>query len=202
MKAVQFPQQTVILAENQPEYIPLPVYIKYEKCKVKNDQGVEEVVNVPWEATACFELSPAEIGQVIAGGKLWFTQCIWGQRFQPINMSMINPFAEHDLSRPGYPKVAYWPEEIAETIRSAARYIAKSQGDPTDAAESLLVYLQAKLQPKAATKHADMPEGLTHLIQSALLKAYQAGERGDRQYTISVYHEIKNEILKLVKNGE
>lgn len=96
MQAVEFQQQTDILAKDQPQYLPLPVHIKYEEVPTRYPGATEgdgyETINVAMEMTCCFQLSPEEIAQVVATGKIWYTQCVYGQQFQPVRMSMINPF--------------------------------------------------------------------------------------------------------------
>jgi len=78
MQPVEFPQQTHVLAKDQPQYTPLPVHI-----------GAEEE-NFPM--TACFELSDAEVAEIIATKKLWYTQVTFGHPFQPVMLSTQNPF--------------------------------------------------------------------------------------------------------------
>lgn len=84
MKAIEFAQQTAILAKDQPEYQPLPVHI---------DHGDKMV-----PMTCCFELSPEEIKEINETGKLWYTQSTFGQPFQPIRMATSNPFRKADDS--------------------------------------------------------------------------------------------------------
>lgn len=102
MQAIEFPQQTFILAKDQPEYIPLPVHAKMMQARFKDEDGKVYVRDIIEELTACFKLSPEEIDQVVATGKFWYTQCVWGQDFQPIRMSVLNPFEEapEALQRP------------------------------------------------------------------------------------------------------
>jgi hypothetical protein len=79
MLAIEFPEQTHILAKDQPQYLPLPVHI---------DQHDEMV-----PMTCCFQLTPEELAEINAsGGKLWYTQSTFGHPFQPVRMSTQNPF--------------------------------------------------------------------------------------------------------------
>jgi hypothetical protein len=87
MQPVEFPQQNEVLAKNQPQYTPLPVFIKFET--VQTADGPKEV---PMEMTACLQLSPEEIAEINATSKLWHTQCVFGNPFQPIRLSTQNPF--------------------------------------------------------------------------------------------------------------
>lgn len=93
MKAIEFPQVNCMLAENQPQYETLPVFVE---SKAKQFRDPERMVNytkqVAWSMTACFELSEEEIAEIVKTKKLWHTQLIMGHNFQPIIMSTQNPF--------------------------------------------------------------------------------------------------------------
>lgn len=80
MQAVEFPQQTHILAKDQPQYIPLPVHI---------DQTAPEI-----PMTCCFELSDDEVEEIVRTKKIWHNQWTFGQPFQPIRMTTKSPFTE------------------------------------------------------------------------------------------------------------
>ena len=54
MKLIEFPEQTVIIAKNQPEYLPLPANISPE--------GI---------VTCCWELSDDDVAQIIKTRKIW-----------------------------------------------------------------------------------------------------------------------------------
>lgn len=85
MLAIEFPEQTHVLAKDQPQYTPLPVHIN------TNDESVP--------MTACFQLSPEELAEVNAnGGKFFFTQLTFGNAFQPIRMSVSNPFIQQPVN--------------------------------------------------------------------------------------------------------
>lgn len=95
MQPVEFPQQTVVLAKDQPEYIPLPVYVLPGEKTIKDEAGnITGTEAVAYEMTACFQLDPEEIAEINATGKLWFTQCVFGNPFQPVRLSTRNPFEE------------------------------------------------------------------------------------------------------------
>lgn len=92
MDAIEFPEQTLIIAKDQPQYIPLPVHLKY----YQDEQGnplvhPESLQPVPEEMTCCFKLSPEEIQQIVNTGELWYTQCVFGNQFQPVRMSVLKP---------------------------------------------------------------------------------------------------------------
>lgn len=93
MKAVDFPQRNVMLAENQPEYETLPVYCEIKTISVASGHsGVPSEKEIPWSMTACFELSDKEIEEIVATKKIWHRQMLYGSNFQPILMSTQNPF--------------------------------------------------------------------------------------------------------------
>jgi len=77
MKAVEFPEVNVRIAEHQPQYETLPVYVNTntDECEV----------------TMCFELDEYERKQVTETGKIWLTVLTFGNNFQPIGMSCLKP---------------------------------------------------------------------------------------------------------------
>lgn len=77
MKAQEFPQQTVVIAENQEEYSSLPASV--------SNEGV---------VTCCFKLDEAEQKQVSETGEIWLSILTFGQPMQPIHGSVLNPFTE------------------------------------------------------------------------------------------------------------
>lgn len=68
MKPIQFPEQTMILAKDQPEYQPLPIHIG----------EVPEVT-----MTSCWQLTLWERVKLLFTGKLWIMQLTFGNRLQP-----------------------------------------------------------------------------------------------------------------------
>lgn len=92
MQAIEFPQQTDVLAKNQPQYIPLPVFVLPGERTIKDEAGNITKEAVAYEMTACFLLDPEEIAEINATSKLWYTQCVFGNPFQPVRMSTRNPF--------------------------------------------------------------------------------------------------------------
>lgn len=77
MTPVEFPERTLVLAENQPEYTPLPVHISPDNTHAM---------------TACFELSDDEIQTLLKTKRIWYTQLTFGNLFHPIILSVDNPF--------------------------------------------------------------------------------------------------------------
>jgi len=98
MIAVDFPQRNLMLAENQPEYETLPVFLE-EKDFIDSSRPYDPLLpipikQVPWAMTACFQLNKEEIEEIVRTGKLWYRQCLFGGNFQPMNISTQNPFVE------------------------------------------------------------------------------------------------------------
>lgn len=88
MQFVDFEQANLILAENQPEYIPLPVNLNPE---------------IP-EKPMCFcvQLSPVDIGRLKQnGGKLFFNQLTFGKAFQPVSIGFDLPETKSELTKEG-----------------------------------------------------------------------------------------------------
>lgn len=77
MKAVEFPQVNVRIAENQPQYETLPAHI------VDEPEG---------RIITCFELTDEEIDEIVKTRKLWHVQLSFRQRMQPISLSTQKPF--------------------------------------------------------------------------------------------------------------
>lgn len=77
MTAIEFPEQTLVLAKDQPEYIPLPVHIDPD--------------DTMFPVTACFKLNEQELKEVAETGMLWLTQCTFGRNFHPVRISTAKP---------------------------------------------------------------------------------------------------------------
>lgn len=77
MKLIEFPEQTKIIAKNQPQYNPLPAHI------FKGDpQG---------RIAFCWELNWKERFKVLFGGKIWHQVLTFGQNLQPQLMTVDKP---------------------------------------------------------------------------------------------------------------
>ena len=74
MKPVTFPQQSVIWAEDQPPYLPLPAFT--------NDQ----------ETISCWALSWSERFRVLFTGRMWLRQMNFGDSLQPQCPTVSCPF--------------------------------------------------------------------------------------------------------------
>jgi hypothetical protein len=180
MQPIEFSQQTTILAKNQPQYTPLPVHIKYEEREVPhpNFKGVTTKANIPWELTACFELSPEEIGEICRTGKVWYAQCVFGNQFQPIRLSTQNPFEPVKDGTNAFeipPTVQGWPDELAENIFCMLKSaIGQSQ------AHAIMLHLATRLKPvtnpqpdlQAFLRDPDFRKIWEQSISEAVLQAY------------------------------
>jgi hypothetical protein len=85
MTPIEFPQQTMILAKDQPQYQPLPVFM----------DGVETV--------SCWRLTIVERLTLLFTGKLWLRQMNFEQPLQPQLPTVEYPFGTVELPDPGQP---------------------------------------------------------------------------------------------------
>jgi hypothetical protein len=95
MKSLKFPEASIALAEDQPEYETLHVYPTIEEVTMQNGSKKPVVM----ELTACFSLSPEEIAEINRTGVIWYTQCVYGHQFQPVRMSTQNPFIQTEQTK-------------------------------------------------------------------------------------------------------
>lgn len=77
MKLIEFPEQTVVIAKDQPEYMPLPAY-SYKQ----DPQG---------RIVCCWELSWRERFAVLFGAKIWHHVLTFRQSLQPQLLSLEKP---------------------------------------------------------------------------------------------------------------
>ncbi len=83
MKAIEFPEVNLRIAEKQEEYETIPVNIQPHK----------ESHNYFNQVTMCFELDPEEIKQVKATGRVWLTMLVpTNKNFYPIATSFLRPY--------------------------------------------------------------------------------------------------------------
>ena len=80
MKPIRFKEYTTIYAENQPPYIPLPVY--------EDDKQGGRVFH-------CWQLTFGERIKMLFTGKLWINILNFGEKLQPIKPMVDNPFRRH-----------------------------------------------------------------------------------------------------------
>jgi len=69
MKVIKFKEVNGTYAKNQPEYIPLPVFNKY---------------NLEGEVVCCWSLSLKERVKILFTGKLWVSLLTFYKNLQPI----------------------------------------------------------------------------------------------------------------------
>lgn len=78
MKPIEFPEQNVVFAKDQPQYLPLPAF--------RDSNDPEGVV------VTCWGLSFLERLRLAVTGKLYFSQMTFGQPLQPQRPSVDSPF--------------------------------------------------------------------------------------------------------------
>lgn len=74
MKPIRFPEVTVVWAENQPEYLPLPAYTDEERT------------------VTCWSLSWRERLQLLLTGRMWLSQLNFGGALQAQLPQVESPF--------------------------------------------------------------------------------------------------------------
>lgn len=74
MTPVEFPEQTIVWAKNQPPYRPLPAYTDRE------------------QTISCWQLTWRERLRVLFTGRLWLRQMNFGAPLQPQAPSVESPF--------------------------------------------------------------------------------------------------------------
>ena len=76
MIPVKFPESNGVLALDQDEYEPLPIY---------------RFRDAEWRVAFCCRLSDAEIEEICRTRTLWIQQLTFGRAFQPIALSTQRP---------------------------------------------------------------------------------------------------------------
>jgi hypothetical protein len=74
MIPIEFPEQTMVWAKDQPPYLPLPAYT-----------GDTETIT-------CWKLTWRERLMVLWRGRLWLRQMNFGERLQPQQPTVESPF--------------------------------------------------------------------------------------------------------------
>lgn len=88
MKAIEFYGHNVVIAENQPPFIPLPAFVG------KNEDG--HVVTV-----SCWEPSEEEVKEILKTRKIYVISLTYGQQLQPLNVEGYNPLRFEDNQKEG-----------------------------------------------------------------------------------------------------
>lgn len=91
MKAIDFPQRNVMLAEKQPEYETIPVHVVMKTVNY-SDGKHQFTKELAWSMTCVYELSDEEIAEIMANKRLFYRQMLFGHNFQPIFLSTKDPF--------------------------------------------------------------------------------------------------------------
>lgn len=83
MKPVEFPEQNLIIAKDQPEYMPLPAHL------VRDQEGT---------VIFCWQLTLRERLQVLLTGKIWQQVLTFNQALQPQLLLTKKPFTKPHVS--------------------------------------------------------------------------------------------------------
>jgi hypothetical protein len=84
MKLIEFEEQSVVIAKDQPEYLPLPAF---------------QFANDPSGRIAfCWQFSWRERLRLLFSGKLWHTVLTFHQPLQPVMLMLDRPFAAEDVA--------------------------------------------------------------------------------------------------------
>lgn len=78
MKLIEFPEQTMVIAKNQPPYLPFPAYV--------DPQDPEGPV------IGCWRLSLRERLKVLFTGRIWHCILTYRQPLQPQSLQTDRPF--------------------------------------------------------------------------------------------------------------
>jgi hypothetical protein len=76
MTPIEFPEQTIVWAKNQPPYLPLPAYTD------------------DTQTISCWSLTWGERLAVLFKGRLWLRQMNFGAALQPQSPSVETPFVQ------------------------------------------------------------------------------------------------------------
>lgn len=76
MKLVEFPEQTIIIAKDQPEYLPLPAHIEFDQYGT---------------VTCCWELTLWERIKLLFSGRIWHQILAFRQPLQPQRLMIDKP---------------------------------------------------------------------------------------------------------------
>lgn len=82
MNLIDFPEAHVVIAENQPEYLPMPAYIY-------DDQVI----------TCCWKLSFRERLSLLFHGEIWHSMWTFGKHLQPQRLDVDKPTMYMDMAR-------------------------------------------------------------------------------------------------------
>lgn len=77
MDLIEFPEQTVVVAKDQPQYRPMPAHIDPTKPE--------------FPFTCCWQLNWRERLAVLLTGRIWHTVLTFGDRIQPQLLQVVKP---------------------------------------------------------------------------------------------------------------
>ena len=87
MKPISFTEQTVVIAEDQPEYMSLPAYVS---PKVHNSMPMP--YDEERKIVFCWKLTPWERFKIIFTGKIWHSVLTFDSPLQPQMLELRKPF--------------------------------------------------------------------------------------------------------------
>lgn len=76
MRLIEFPEQTVVVAKDQPEYEPLPAH------QFGDREG---------RITCCWELTDDELAELLKTKRIWHTVMTFGGPLQPQLLTVEKP---------------------------------------------------------------------------------------------------------------
>lgn len=82
MKPIMFDGMTIVIARDQPPFLPLPASV--------TGGPLDRVV------TTCWALSWRERLTVLCTGRMWVRQKTFGEMFQPQKLQVENPLSEEN----------------------------------------------------------------------------------------------------------
>jgi hypothetical protein len=77
MELIEFPEQTLIIAKDQPQYMPMPAHV---------DPTLSEV-----PITCCWRLTWRERLAILLTGNIWHTVLTFGGSLQPQLLQVVKP---------------------------------------------------------------------------------------------------------------
>ena len=77
MELIEFAEQNVVIAKDQPQYRPMPAHVRMD-----DREG---------QVICCWQLSPEEIERLLVDGKIWHSILTFGGPVQPQMLSVDKP---------------------------------------------------------------------------------------------------------------
>jgi len=77
---IEFPEQTIVWAKDQPPYLPLPAFTNEE------------------ETISCWSLTWLERLRILWTGRLWLRQMNFGDKLQPQAPCVESPFVQPEVN--------------------------------------------------------------------------------------------------------